>query len=106
MTRLFHSKVLALLVALAVLATLSIQRPSQANAAALTNVGWAVSNSQVSATGITYSWQFTPATTATLSSITMTVAAGTAGTPAIAAAYGIRAGSGGMSGTTLTYTVP
>jgi hypothetical protein len=104
-TRLFRSRVLALFVALAVLATLSTQRPSPANAAALTGVGWAVSNSQISATGITYSWQFTPATTATLSSITMTVPAGTAGSPAIAANYGIGAGSVGMSGTTVTYTV-
>jgi hypothetical protein len=105
MTRLVRSRVLALFVALAVLATLSTQRPSPANAAALTGVGWAVSNSQISATSITYSWQFTPATTATLSSITMTVPAGTAGTPAIAANYGIGAGSVGMSGTTVTYTV-
>jgi hypothetical protein len=105
MTRLFRSRVLALFVALAALATLSTQTPSPANAAALTGVGWAVSNSQVSATGITYSWQLTPATTATLSSIAMTVPAGTAGTPAIAATYGIGAGSVGMSGTTVTYTV-
>jgi hypothetical protein len=105
MTRLVRSRVFALFVALAALATLSTQRPSLANAAALGGVGWAVSNSQISATSITYSWQFTPATTATLSSITMTVPAGTAGTPAIAANYGIGAGSVGMSGATVTYTV-
>lgn len=105
MSRLFRSRVLALVVALAALVTLSTQRPSPANAAALTGVGWAVSNSQVSATSITYSWQFTPATTATLASITMTVPAGTAGTPAIALVYGIGVGSVGMSGTTVTYTV-
>jgi hypothetical protein len=105
MTRLFRSRVLAVLVALAVLATLSTQRPSPANAAGLTAVGWAVSNSQTSATGITYTWNFTPATTATLSSIAMTVPAGTVGTPAIAANWGIGAGSVGLSGATVTYTV-
>ncbi len=105
MTRLFRSRVFTLFVALAVLATLSTQRPSSTNAAALTGVGWAASNAQISATSITYSWQFTPATTATLSSVTLTVPTGTAGTPAIAANYGIGAGSVGLSGTTVTYTI-
>lgn len=90
---------------LAAIALLTFQQPTPAHAAGLTNVAWAVSNSQTSSAAATYSWQFTPATTATLSSITMTVPAGTAGAPAIAANYGIGAGSVGLSGTTVTYTV-
>ena len=106
MNRIFRSKALGLIVALAVLAMLSTQRPSSTNAAALTSVAWSVSNSQTSAASTTYSWQFTPTTTATLSSVTMTVPAGTTGTPAIAANFGIGAGSvSAISGTTVTYTV-
>jgi hypothetical protein len=96
---------LALVAGLAVLALVAVRPPSSARAASLTAVAWSVSNSQTSAASTTYSWQFTPATAATLASITMTVPAGTAGTPAIAANYGIGAGSVGRSGTTVTYTV-
>jgi hypothetical protein len=93
-------------VVLAVLAMLATQNPSPAGAAGLGNVGWAVSNSQTAATSVTYSWQFTPATTATLSSVTLTVPALTAGTPAIATVYGIGAGSvSAISGDAVTYTV-
>lgn len=99
------SRGLTLLVGLAVLALLTLQPAAPARAAALTNVAWSVSNSQTSSTSAIYSWQFTPATTATLASVTLTVPTGTAGTPAIAANYGIGAGSVGMAGTTVTYTI-
>ena len=76
-----------------------------AGAATLTNPSWAVSNSQTGATSVTYTYQFTTATAGTVASVTMTVPSGTAGTPAVAANYGIGAGTIALSGTTLTYTV-
>jgi hypothetical protein len=105
MNRFIRSRGLVLSAGLAILALLTFQQASPARAAALTGVGWSVSNSQISATNVTYSWQFTPASTATLSTITMTVPVNTAGAPAIAANYGIGAGSVAMVGTTVTYTV-
>ena len=107
MAGLIRSKGLVLTVALVALAILSTARPAPVNAAALANVSWAVSDSQIASTGVTYAWQFTPATTATLTSVTLTVPAGTPVlTPTIVANYGIGAGSvGAISGTTVTYTV-
>jgi hypothetical protein len=106
MTTFIRSRGLALLAGLAVLVLLAVQQPSPVGAVPLTNLGWSVSNSQISSADATYSWQFTPATTATLESITMTVPAGTTWlVPAIAATYGIGAGSVGLAGTTVTYTV-
>ncbi|MDQ6671864.1 MAG: hypothetical protein M3069_14190 [Chloroflexota bacterium] len=74
-------------------------------AASLTNATWSVSNSQTSATGVTYAYNFTTATSGLIATITMTVPTGTAGTPAIAQNFGIGAGSVARSGTTITYTV-
>ncbi len=77
-----------------------------ASAAATHQLSWSVSNNQVSATGVTYSYSFTAATTGTIKSITFVVSgAGLAGTPAIAKNFGIGAGSVGISGQTITYTV-
>ena len=77
-----------------------------AGAAALTNVSWSVSNNQVSATGVSYAFSFTAATTGIIKTITMVVSgAGLAGTPAIARNFGVGAGSVGISGQTITYTV-
>lgn len=100
---------LTLLTALAVAATplLGIL-PAQAATGALTNTSWAVSNSATGATGVTYTFQFTTATSATLGSVTATVPAGTAvGTLALGSVYGIGAGSASYSSSahTLTYTV-
>src|SRR5207237_511390 len=79
---------------------------SAAQAAALTNVSWTVTNNQVSATGVTYSYSFKTATTGTIKTITFAVSgAGLAGTPAIAKNYGIGAGTVSRSGQTITYTV-
>ncbi len=51
--------------------------------AALTALNWGVSTAATGATAVSYTFGFTTATTATLSSVTMTVPPGTTGTPAI-----------------------
>jgi hypothetical protein len=71
----------------------------------LTNVSWAVSNNQVSATGVQYTYNFTTATSGLITSVTMTVPTGTAGTPTVVQNVGIGAGTVSRSGTTITYTV-
>jgi len=85
---------------------LVVLQATPASAASLTNVSWSVSNNQVSATGVTYAYSFTAATTGIVKTITMVVSgAGLAGTPAIARNFGVGAGSVGISGQTITYTV-
>ena len=80
--------------------------PVAANAAALTNLSWTVSNNQVSATNVTYSYSFRTATAGTIKSITFVVSgAGLAGAPAIVKNYGIPAGTVAIAGQTITYTV-
>jgi hypothetical protein len=77
-----------------------------ANAAALTNLSWTVSNNQVSATGVTYSYSFKTATAGTIKTITFAVSgAGLAGTPTIVRNFGIGAGTVSRTGQTITYTV-
>jgi hypothetical protein len=77
-----------------------------AQAAALTSLNWSVSNNQVGATGVTYSYSFKTATTGTIKTIDFVVSgAGLAGTPAIVKNYGIPAGTVARSGQTITYTV-
>jgi hypothetical protein len=79
---------------------------SPASAAALTNMSWAVSNNQVSATNVTYTYSFTTATAGTIKSITFVVSgAGLGGVPTIARNYGIGAGTVARAGQTITYTV-
>jgi hypothetical protein len=81
--------------------------PAAANAAALTTVNWAVSNNQVSATGVTYSYSFKTATAAGIvGKVVFTVSgAGLAGVPAITKTYGIGAGTVARVGQVITYTV-
>ncbi|MDP9233566.1 MAG: hypothetical protein M3P01_03330 [Actinomycetota bacterium] len=80
--------------------------PVAANAAALTTVNWSVSNNQVSATGVSYSYTFKTATTGVIKTITFAVSgAGLLGAPAIARSYGIGAGTVARAGQTITYTV-
>ncbi|TML75109.1 MAG: hypothetical protein E6G04_12860, partial [Actinobacteria bacterium] len=75
-------------------------------AGTLTNVSWTVTNNQVSATSVTYSYSFKTATAGTIKTITFAVSgSGLAGTPAIAKNYGIGAGTVSRSGQTITYTV-
>lgn len=95
----------AAVVALFAIAATTIIGVAPANAATLTDTTWDVSNNQVGSTAVTYTFQFTTATTGTIGSVTATVPTGTAGTPAAGTAYGIGAGSVALSGTTLTYTV-
>jgi hypothetical protein len=77
-----------------------------ANAAALTNLSWTVSNNQVSAASVTYSYSFKTATAGTIKTITFAVSgAGLAGTPTITRNFGIGAGTVARVGQTITYTV-
>jgi len=86
--------------------TLFVWSVAPAHAAALTNLNWSVSNNQVAATGVTYSYSFKTATTGTIKTITFAVSgAGLGGTPAIVKNYGIPAGTVARSGQTITYTV-
>jgi hypothetical protein len=95
----------AVLVVIAMLGGL-VALPGTANAAALTNLSWTVSNNQVSATNVTYSYSFRTATAGTIKTITFAVSgAGLAGAPAIAKNYGVGAGTVARAGQTITYTV-
>ena len=77
-----------------------------ASAAALTNMSWTVSNNQVGATNVTYSYSFKTATAGIIAKITFVVSgAGLAGTPTITRAFGIGAGTVARVGQTITYTV-
>lgn len=77
----------------------------RAEAAALTSLSWTVSNTQTGATGVSYAFSARVATQNTVGIVTMTVPAGTAGTPAVARNYGVPAGTVGLAGNVLTYTV-
>ena len=77
-----------------------------ASAAALTNLSWTVSNNQVSATNVTYSYSFKTATAGTIAKVTFAVSgAGLAGIPTITRNFGIGAGTVARAGQTITYTV-
>ena len=97
----------ALLLAVAVTgASVLAFSAAPANAGTPTNMSWTVSNNQVGATPVIYSYSFTTATAGTIKTITFTVSgAGLGGTPAISRAYGIGAGTVARSGQTITYTV-
>jgi hypothetical protein len=70
-------------------------------------MSWTVSSNQVGATGTSYSYSFTPATTGVIKTITFVVSgSGLAGTVTVNHNYGIGAGSVGRSGQTITYTAP
>jgi hypothetical protein len=72
----------------------------------LTNMNWATSNNQTSATSAKYSWAFTTATTGTITKVTFSVPAATAGTAANVAVYGMGAGTwSGPTAGLITYTV-
>src|SRR5437879_3225259 len=96
----------SVLVLVAVVASV-LAMPVAANAAALTNVSWTVSNNQISATNVTYSYSFKTATTGTIKTITFVVSgAGLSSSGlAIARSYGIPAGTVARAGQTITYTV-
>jgi hypothetical protein len=96
----------ALLSLMALAAGFSVLMAPTADAATLTNTTWSVSNNQVSATPVTYSYSFRTATTGTIKTVDFVVSgAGLAGTPAIVKNYGIKAGTVARVGQTITYTV-
>ena len=99
-------RVLLLVSATAVAASFFAFFASPASAGTPTNMSWTVSNNQVGATSVKYSYSFTTATAGTIKSITFVVSgAGLAGTPTISRNYGIGAGTVARSGQTITYTV-
>jgi hypothetical protein len=77
-----------------------------ASAATLTNVSWSTSRPIPGDTSVRYTWLFTTATTATLSKVTFTVPAGTAGASlTVADVAGIPSGgTATLAGTTVTYS--
>ena len=76
------------------------------DAAALTNVSWAVSNNQAGAAS-NYAFSFKTATTGTIASVKFVISGGTlTGTAAVATIYGLSAGTITLTNpTTITYTV-
>src|SRR6266496_4771253 len=74
---------------------------------ALVNPAWSASSTTTGASGASYTYSFTTGTTSLLSSVTMTVPAGTAGSPTVGAVTPSALATGGsvaLSGTTLTYS--
>ncbi len=78
-------------------------------AGGMVNPTWSVSKTLTSSTAVTYAYSFTTASTATLSSLTMSLPAGTAGSPVLSGFSGLP-GSGALSLTStaqsLTYSFP
>ena len=99
--RWLRATLLAVPLAVAVLALTA----APAFAGTLTNVSWSVSNSQTGKTAVTYAFSMTTATAGTIKTVTMTVPAGTAGTPAVGSVYGLGAGTVALAANTITYTV-
>jgi len=99
-------RVTAVLSIMALATSIAVLTAPTASAAALTNTTWSVSNNQVSATAVTYSYSFKTATAGTIKTITFVVSgAGLAGAPVIVKNYGISAGTVARAGQTITYTV-
>lgn len=73
---------------------------------ALRSLSWTPSSTSTGATSVTYGFSFGLTATATLSSVTMTVPAGTAGTPTVGTVTpaSIAGGTVTLVGQTLTYT--
>jgi hypothetical protein len=78
----------------------------QASAATLTNCTWSSSKTTTSAAGASYAYAFTAASSSSLTSVTMTVPTGTAGTPVVGTVSpgSLAGGSIVLAGTTLTYS--
>jgi hypothetical protein len=77
-----------------------------ADAATLANTTWSVSDSTTGAASTSYAYAFTAATSSSLSSVTMTVPSGTAGSPVAGTVSpaSLAGGSVALAGTTLTYS--
>jgi len=99
-------RMVAPLAALVLVGALLVVGSAPAGAATLTNVSWSVSNNQIGATNVSYTYSFKTATTGVIKTITFAVSgSGLAGTPTIVRAYGIGAGTVARAGQTITYTV-
>jgi hypothetical protein len=71
----------------------------------LTDVSLSVSNNSMGISSVSYTQQFTVATTGTVKYVVITLPTGTSGSPTVAANYGIGAGSVMLASDTLTYSV-
>jgi hypothetical protein len=73
---------------------------------ALRSLSWTASSTSAGGTGVTYAFSFGLTSTAILSSVTMTVPAGTGGTPTVGTVTpaSIAGGTVALSGQTLTYS--
>jgi uncharacterized protein YaiE (UPF0345 family) len=81
--------------------------PAVAFGGSLTQLGWQVSDSTPAATGVHYTYTFTTGSLSELDSVTMTVPAGTGGSPAVGTVTPAALAAGGsvsLSGGTLTYS--
>jgi len=79
--------------------------PLTLTAGALVSPSWSISKGATGASGAAYTYGFNTSTNGTLSSVTMTVPPGTAGTPAIASTAGVPSnGTAALSGTVLSYS--
>jgi hypothetical protein len=98
---------LSLIAALALASSLLAVSSHSAEAAALTNPSWTVSNNQAGAVNVNYAYSFKTATAGgVIKTITFVVSgASLGGAPAIVVAYGIGAGTVARAGQTITYTV-
>ena len=83
----------------------AVTAPVSISGGTLASSIWTVSNTASAATNVTYTYGFTTASSATLSSVTMTVPPGTGGTPAVGSVGGVPAGGTvSLASNTLTYS--
>ena len=84
-----------------------VAAPVALTSPALSGPFWTPSSTKTSTTGVTYAYGFTATTTATLSSVVMTVPPGTTGTPTVGTVSpaAVSGGHAGLSGQVLTYTL-
>jgi len=79
--------------------------PILLSAGTMASPSWALSKTTTGSSSLTYTYKFTTASSATLSSLTMTVPTGTGGTPALGSVSGLPAsGTLALSANTLTYS--
>ena len=96
---------MAVVAVLALAATTMTGVSSASAAGALANTTWSVSNNQTGATAVTYTFEFTTATSGTIKTVTATVPGNTGGNATLIQAYGLGTGTVALASNTLTYTV-
>jgi hypothetical protein len=85
----------------------ALAEPVSFGAGSLLGAQWSSTSAVGGTTGVSYTYSFTTATTAVLSSVTMTVPPGTGGTPAVGTVSGVPSGGTvvlSASSNTLTYS--